>query len=184
MIEYFMTTKSFTIQLPENEILQPCHHGQSFCDTEQQFLHNVHSLVRLSHSYPLGIHKMMQLIGIALYQSLTPIASATRLHDLKRGSCPQKLLFTDKLERAYQLLSFLVFYLRFKGRKRQPAAKLTPWSTYFECTLEVGLPPEFYDFIGLLVNLYRLRLMGGRTPFLNKIISFQTFIVNKMMLFL
>ena len=56
------------------------------------------------------------------------------------------------LERAYQHLSFLVFYLGFKGRKRQTAAKLTPWSTHFECTLEMGLPPEFIDIIGLLVN--------------------------------
>lgn len=41
--------------------------------------------------------------------------SATGLHYLKRGLCPQKLLFTDMLERAYQYLSFLVFYLRGQG---------------------------------------------------------------------
>lgn len=79
--------------------------------------------------------------------------SATGLHYLKRGSGPQKVALYWHARASVSVFKFLGFFLEgsrdWNGR---PLPNLRLGSTYFGCTLEIGLPPEFNDFIGLLVD--------------------------------
>ena len=87
-------------------------------------------------------------------QPLAPIASATRLHYLKRGSCPQKIALYWHARASLSVFKFLGFFLKVsRDWNGRPLPNLRLGSTYFGCTLEIGLPPEFIHIIGLLVNL-------------------------------
>ena len=80
-------------------------------------------------------------------------SSATGLHDLKRGSGPQKIALYWYARASVSVFKFLGFLLRGQGMEttdRCQTCALDPPTS--KCALVVGLPPEFYDIIGLLVN--------------------------------